>query len=122
VSVQCRDARLELRDAGTTIQIRSGGITGLTFARVSETTIAGSDLIGEVVVTRSTYRCGGNLDRPGMRCIGAPLTYKGTDFDLAIRTTATPLKNGMHSAHFRATINGHDFDQEMACEFVNHAF
>jgi hypothetical protein len=107
--VTCRDANLDLVDAGTAIVIRTGGFAGITLAEVSENTFHGPVSIGSVLV-HSTL-----VTRPG-----APTIYRGTDFELVIEKDAAPLRNGMLPAHFKATVGNNDYDQDMACEFWAH--
>ena len=59
IDVTCTDADTDLRDAGFSLSIISGGFAGLTHATVTEQTIAGPRVVGAYMVTyedQSTFR------------------------------------------------------------------
>jgi hypothetical protein len=105
----CRDANLDLVDAGTAVVIKSGGFAGLTLAEVSENTFHGPMALGTVAVHSV----------PQTHSV-APVIYEGRDFELAIYTRLAPLSSGMLHAHLNAEIGANHYDQDMACEFYAH--
>ncbi|MGK5085654.1 hypothetical protein WDW37_20385 [Bdellovibrionota bacterium FG-1] len=83
VSVSCRDAREELRDAGYAVTITTGGIAGMTLATVSEQTIAGPRVLETVIVKKNNR--------------GMERVYSGNGFKLTI-TLESMVPTATHPA------------------------
>lgn len=91
-------------DHGVSLEIRTGGIAGLTFADVSESTIVGEIAIGGVSVVSSSTVTHNTL-------------YSGPDFKLLITHTRASGNNGFRAA-LKATLAGRVLNEGMSCTLL----
>jgi hypothetical protein len=102
--LKCQPLR-PIMDAGTYVEIRSGGIAGITQAHVTEQTIAGPRTVG-------TYRVSSVRSGPSMR-------YVGLDFDLVIHTEEAQLPRRGYRSELSLDRNRDGrLVRELSCEFV----
>lgn len=101
----CRDTRGHY-DEGITVTIESGGLVGITAARVAHTTIAGTKRFPAITVTPveapSNY--------PGL------VAYRGAKFRLVINTA--DVRRELAPAKLKTVIRGKTVSTDMACRIV----
>lgn len=101
VDVICKDARADLRDAGYSIAIESGGFIGMTLASLSETSLIGPVDLGVYPVKK--------IEK------GTDLIYKGKGFRLVIALESI-FQTDEHPAKLSAILeNGETVKQDFIC-------
>lgn len=99
-----------IADAGVMVSIQSGGFTGLTTAHVSEQSIMGPRPVGQVVVRETS------INRPNK-----PTVYSGESLELVIYTNRAPRNGGVYfDGQLSGEIEGHQYNDRVACQFRRH--
>ncbi len=86
LSVDCRDARQELRDAGYLVKVTTGGVAGIPLASVARQSIAGPMSLGSYAV---------KINDRGMERI-----YSGPNLTLTIQLESL-VRTAVHPAQLR---------------------
>lgn len=96
---------------GLSVQIKSGGFAGLTWAELTNRDGLGPFVnLGQITVHQVPAQ-------PGVD--GAPLVYQGEGFELSINVDGAPTPQGQYS-HVYADIHGRVFNEPMYCELMAH--
>lgn len=103
VDISCQSSNSQVRDGGFNLVIESGGLTGMTFATLSENTIMGAQVVGVFPVKRANR--------------GMQTFYKGKNFKLSINLESI-VATDEHPAVLKAiTDDGNEVLENLSCTF-----
>lgn len=108
-TIRC-ERSVDVQDAGLRVEVRSGGLAGLTQVVITEIYEGGSTVHSQYVREKISP------------ALGAPIVYEGNGVSLSINFTTAPDAKGGHRGVLRAILpNDQVMNEVLSCQGVMHA-